>query len=97
MCRRIAASRRYNERDLAWTGNANWTLTTDLELLPHHLQHQQLDLVFDGLDTVASIFVNAKSALQTANAFRQEHRNVHITHNYDAAQCTAPFSPSPLR
>ena len=60
-----------NEKRVAWVAQAGWqysrTFTVDTRLM----QHEQVWLVCDGLDTLASLSLNGSSLGQTANMFRQ--------------------------
>jgi beta-mannosidase len=59
-----------NEKRLQWVGLTDWEYTTDLILTPEQLHHQHLDLVFDGLDTYATVTLNGKELLSADNQFR---------------------------
>ena len=47
-----------NELDLQWIERAEWHYRCDFEVEPGLLEHEALDLVFDGLDTVATVRLN---------------------------------------
>jgi beta-mannosidase len=59
-----------NEAKLQWIGLAGWqyrkTLTVDAAIL----QRDHVELVFDGLDTFASVFVNGQKLIAADNMFR---------------------------
>ncbi|MFD4668622.1 glycoside hydrolase family 2 protein [Lentzea sp. NPDC058450] len=57
------------ETELAWTHRADWRYTTTF-LAAAAGQDQRADLVFDGLDTVATIDLNGRHLGQTANMHR---------------------------
>ncbi|WP_394619068.1 glycoside hydrolase family 2 protein [Lentzea sp. JNUCC 0626] len=57
------------EAELAWTHRADWRYTTTF-LAAAAGQDQRLDLVFDGLDTLATIELNGDPVGQTANMHR---------------------------
>ncbi|MVQ40687.1 glycoside hydrolase family 2 protein [Microbacterium sp. MAH-37] len=61
-----------NEALLAWIGLVDWTYTTTFEWSPDG--HERHDLVFDGLDTVATVRVNGRVMLEAAN----QHRSYRI-------------------
>ena len=57
-----------NEALLAWIGLVDWTYRTTFEWKPDG--HERHDLVFDGLDTVATVRVNGRVVLESANQHR---------------------------
>jgi beta-mannosidase len=61
-----------NEPTLAWMGFVDWRYETDLDLSPDDLPTagERLDLVAEGLDTLATIQVNGKTIGRTANQHR---------------------------
>lgn len=61
-----------NEALLAWIGLVDWTYRTTFEWKPDG--HERHDLVFDGLDTVATVRVNGRVVLESAN----QHRSYRI-------------------
>jgi beta-mannosidase len=60
---------RENEPKLQWIENADWEYRKTLVVTPEMLRHQHLDLVFDGLDAYAEIYINDKLALTADNMF----------------------------
>src|ERR1700735_2308141 len=62
---------RDNEFHLQWIGLADWEYQTTFQLDAAALAHDHLDLVFDGLDTFADVYVNDQSALHADNMFRR--------------------------
>ncbi|MFE2213491.1 glycoside hydrolase family 2 protein [Streptomyces canus] len=61
-----------NETEVAWVGRRDWTYETDLGLMNGH---EQTDLVFDGLDTVAEILLDGRLLGRT--------RNMHRSYRFD--------------
>ncbi|MET9459829.1 glycoside hydrolase family 2 protein [Streptomyces canus] len=61
-----------NETDLAWVGRRDWTYESEL---PPVDGHEQTDLVFDGLDTVAEILLDGQLLGRT--------RNMHRSYRFD--------------
>ncbi|MDQ1066976.1 glycoside hydrolase family 2 protein [Streptomyces canus] len=61
-----------NETEVAWVGRRDWTYETDLGLKNGH---EQTDLVFDGLDTVAEILLDGRLLGRT--------RNMHRSYRFD--------------
>lgn len=59
-----------NEKDLQWIENENWEYETKFNLSNTEFNNQNVDLVFEGLDTYATIYLNGKLLLETDNMFR---------------------------
>ena len=57
-----------NESLLAWIGLVDWSYETTFDWAPDG--HDRHDLVFDGLDTVATVRVNGHTVLSAANQHR---------------------------
>jgi beta-mannosidase len=68
-----------NEKRLQWIGLTDWEYTTDVIVTPKLLQHEHLDLVFDGLDTYASVSLNGTPLLSADNQFRSWRVDVKTT------------------
>jgi beta-mannosidase len=60
-----------NESRLQWIGLADWEYRTKLVLDAPTVAHEHLDLVFEGLDTFADVYVNAQAVLHADNMFRR--------------------------
>src|ERR1700759_2650496 len=62
---------RDNEKKVQWGSDAEWeyrkTITADQSLL----QYKHIDLVFEGLNTLADVSVNGKVILRADNMFRE--------------------------
>src|SRR5205085_2171251 len=61
---------RANEQQLQWIGKTDWEYQTTFNVTPAILQHQNIELVFAGLDTYADVFLNDQSLLHADNMFR---------------------------
>jgi beta-mannosidase len=61
---------RDNEQRLQWIGKTEWEYQTTFKIAPDILQHANIDLIFEGLDTYANVFLNDESLLNTDNMFR---------------------------
>lgn len=61
---------RDNEQKLQWIGKTDWEYQTTFAATPALLKHQHLELVFEGLDTYADVFLNDKPLLNADNMFR---------------------------
>jgi beta-mannosidase len=59
-----------NEFHLQWIGLADWEYQTTFQVDAAALAHEHLDLVFDGLDTFADVYLNEQSILHADNMFR---------------------------
>ena len=65
-----------NEHALHWIGRSDWLYEARLDVTTKMLGEDRLDLVFDGLDTVAAISLNGVRL--------GEARNIHHAHRFDA-------------
>src|SRR5260370_22239522 len=61
---------RDNEKKLQWIGKTDWEYQTTFNITAEILKHTNLELVFEGLDTYASVFLNNEPLLNTDNMFR---------------------------
>ncbi len=61
---------RDNEFHLQWIGLTDWEYQTTFQLDSAALSHDHVDLVFDGLDTFADVYLNGQSILRADNMFR---------------------------
>jgi beta-mannosidase len=61
---------RDNEGKQQWIGKTDWEYQTTFTVAPEMLKHDNIELVFEGLDTYANIFLNDASLLNTDNMFR---------------------------
>lgn len=60
-----------NEKEVAWVGEkADWELGTVFRIAETHRDKRHIELVFDGLDTFAEVYLNGKQVLEADNAFR---------------------------
>ena len=59
-----------NELDVAWVADVDWTYACTFEVSAALLAHDRIDIVFDGLDTLATIVVNGTVLAETANMHR---------------------------
>lgn len=55
--------------DVQWIGESEWAFKSHFDMTEDELEFPNVDLVFDGLDTFASIYVNGCRVLQTTNQF----------------------------
>jgi len=61
---------RDHEPKLQWIGKTDWEYRTDFEVTRALLGRRHLELVFDGLDTYAEVFLNERPLLSADNMFR---------------------------
>lgn len=61
---------RDNEQKLQWIGKTDWEYETTFNIAPEILTRDNTELVFEGLDTYAEVFVNDVSLLNADNMFR---------------------------
>jgi len=61
---------RDNEAKLQWIENASWEYRVSFDVAPEVLARSNVDLVFDGIDAAAQIFVNDAPVLDANNMFR---------------------------
>ncbi len=59
-----------NESRLQWIGLTDWEYRTTFQVEADTLKREHVDLVFDGLDTFAEVFVNDQQVLTAYNMFR---------------------------
>ena len=61
---------RDNENKLQWIGKTDWEYQTSFNIPPEIYARKNVELVFEGLDTYADIFLNNEPLLSTDNMFR---------------------------
>ncbi|TRW98973.1 beta-mannosidase [Flavobacterium gawalongense] len=62
---------RDNEKKLQWIEKKNWEYKTSFQVTPATLNKKNATLVFDGLDTYATVYLNKQLVLKADNMFRQ--------------------------
>ncbi|MGA7224264.1 MAG: glycoside hydrolase family 2 protein, partial [Candidatus Acidiferrales bacterium] len=60
-----------NDTRLQWIGLTDWEYRTTFDVDAATLAHDHVDLVFEGLDTYADVYVNDQSVLHSENMFRR--------------------------
>jgi beta-mannosidase len=60
-----------NEKKVQWVENEDWDYQTIFKLSSKELENQNIDLVFNGLDTFSEIYLNGKLLQSTDNMFRK--------------------------
>jgi len=61
---------RDNEKNLQWIGKTDWEYQTTFNVTAEMLAQTNAELVFEGLDTYANVFLNDEPLLNTDNMFR---------------------------
>ena len=61
---------RDNEAKLQWIQKESWEYKLSFEVTPALLARTNVDMVFDGLDTVSEVYVNGAKVLTADNMFR---------------------------
>ena len=59
-----------NEKSLQWIENETWEYETTFNLSEKELKFQNIELIFSGLDTYATVVLNKKTVLNADNMFR---------------------------
>ncbi len=61
---------RDNEAKLQWIENASWEYRTTIPVSAQLLSRRNIDLIFDGLDTCAQVYLNGQLLLTSDDMFR---------------------------
>ena len=61
---------RDNEKKQQWIGKTDWEYRTTFKVTPQVLNRENVELVFDGLDTYAQVYLNDQLLLNADNMFR---------------------------
>src|SRR5574344_1718583 len=61
---------RLNERGLQWIDKEDWIYETKFSMSDEMMNKNNVDLIFEGLDTYADVYINDKLALKADNMFR---------------------------
>ena len=65
-----------NEEVLRWIENENWDYSLEFEVTEEFLAYSNLNLIFEGLDTKAVVYLNDSLVLEADNMFRLWQVNV---------------------
>jgi beta-mannosidase len=87
---------RDNELKLQWIEDASWEYRESFEVTPGLLTHVNVDLVFDGLDGSAHVYLNDKQVLTGTNSFRMWRVPVKALLHAGTNQLRVVF-PSPVK
>ncbi|MFA7444316.1 MAG: sugar-binding domain-containing protein [Flavobacteriaceae bacterium] len=58
-----------NEKQLQWIEEKDWIYSTTFSVSREELENQNIELIFEGLDTYAEVFLNGKPILKSENMF----------------------------
>ena len=61
---------RDNEKKQQWIGKTDWEYQTTFKVTPQTLAREHVELLFEGLDTYAQVFLNDQVLLKADNMFR---------------------------
>ena len=61
---------RDSEKNLQWIGKTDWEYQTTFDVSAALLKRENIELVFDGLDTYAEVYLNEIRVLEANNMFR---------------------------
>jgi beta-mannosidase len=86
---------RENEAKLQWIENVDWEYRTTIQVTLEMLRRSHIDLVFDGLDGYAEVYLNGQLVLTADNAFRQWRVDIKKTAKAGANELLVVF-PSPI-
>jgi len=87
---------RDNEAKLQWIENADWEYRTMIDATPELLSHKSVDLVFEGIDAYAEVYLNEKLVLTADNMFREWRVSLKPVLKLGANQLRVVF-PSPIK
>jgi beta-mannosidase len=87
---------RDNEAKLQWIENADWEYRSTIDATTAMLGHRRIELVFEGLDTYAEVWLNDKQVLIADNMFREWRVDVKPYLKAGANTLRVVF-PSPIR
>lgn len=60
-----------NEKKVQWVENDDWEYQTNFKISPQEIKNNNIELVFNGLDTFSEIYLNGKLLKKTDNMFRK--------------------------
>lgn len=58
-----------NEGKIQWVENRDWVYKTDFTLTPEQIAKEEANLIFEGLDTYADVYLNGSLILRSDNMF----------------------------
>ncbi|KQT34632.1 beta-mannosidase [Sphingomonas sp. Leaf412] len=85
--------RRMDEGAIQWVGRTGWQYRTTLTATPALLSRAHVDLVFDGLDTFATVAVNGRVLIRADNAHRRWRADARPMLRAGANSVVVTFAP----
>ena len=86
---------RLNESTLQWIENADWEYRSTFQAAPDMRKRDHVDLVFEGLDGPARVYLNDNLILTAINSFREWRADIKTRLKPGANQLLVVF-PSPI-
>jgi beta-mannosidase len=86
-----------HEWDVQWVGEAEWAFKTSFNVTEKELASQNVDLVFDGLDTFAKVELNGSVILETENQFISHRVSVKLNLQAGSNELLIHFESAFLR
>src|ERR1700712_3362073 len=62
---------RDNEKKVQWVSDSDWEYRRTITADQNMLKHKHIDMVFEGLNTLADVSINGKLVLHSDNMFRE--------------------------
>ena len=87
---------RDNETKLQWIETADWEYRSTIQATPELLRQKNIDLVFEGLDAYAKVYLNDTPILTADNMFREWRTSLKGELKAGANQLRVVF-PSPIK
>ncbi len=87
---------RDDEAKLQWIENASWEYRLNFDVTQEFLARSNIDMVFDGIDAAAQVFVNGAPVLEANNMFRIWRIPVK-THLHAGGNQLRVVFPSPIK
>lgn len=60
---------RTNEKDQQWIDTTDWEYQTTVVVNDNLLKHDKIEIIFEGLDTYADVYVNDRKVIGADNMF----------------------------
>ena len=73
-----------NEQTLQWIDTCSWIYRTHFEKPRHTKQNDHFELIFDGLDTYADVYLNDSILFSANNMFTSYRKEINILKCFDS-------------